>query len=353
MTMPTCRIRVASVVALVALGACARDAATVASKTPEILGTRTVTNTQWDTTWTRGGTDADTVVLFPFAITAHGDRVYVLDAAAKRVVALRASDGSLVWSAGREGRGPSEFREPTAIAVTPTGEIAVADAANARIALLSRTGEFLDHIPLRQVGYVQSMCALGDASLLLSTLELERPVLRLARSGAVTARYDLPWSDADRIPPLARQAVLEPTSDHTGCIMALTFGRGFARFDGKQFQSPHPYIESFDLPEVDVSESERSGKQVRREKMLQRRIAAHDVDVHGNVLAVAFEGTTRDAGRLIDFYDLRTGSYLRSHVLPWASVSLTRAGSSYILLGAGGGGVLAVAPRQPRRHARR
>lgn len=63
----------------------------------------------------------------PWEVGADGEgRVYVLDAAGGRVVVFGRS-GRMVGSVGRPGRGPGELTEPTALAVTPDGDVAVFD----------------------------------------------------------------------------------------------------------------------------------------------------------------------------------------------------------------------------------
>ena len=67
-------------------------------------------------------------------------RVYVLDGAGGRVVVFGRS-GSVVGSVGRPGRGPGELSEPTALAVSADGEVAVYDHGAGGIARWGPSGE--------------------------------------------------------------------------------------------------------------------------------------------------------------------------------------------------------------------
>lgn len=77
----------------------------------------------------------------PWEIGADREgRIYVLDGAGGRVVVFGRS-GSVVGSVGRPGRGPGELSEPTALAVSADGEVAVYDYGAVGIARWGPTGE--------------------------------------------------------------------------------------------------------------------------------------------------------------------------------------------------------------------
>ena len=290
---------------------------------------RSVAAPAWDTLWTRGGTaQDDTLLLMPWALAADSARVYLLDAAAYRVVAFRVADGSLAWVAGRKGGGPGEFAGPTAIATLPDGSVAVADSRNSRVSILDTAGRVTRELSLSEAGDTRSMCALRDGSLLLSTSNDEWPVVLMSAWGRVVRRYQLPWPDLARVPPLARQARLAGTPNWSTCVLALELGRGFAVFDGERFAAPHDYVESFDLPRVDVRRTFSS----RTQRVLERRIAAYDVAVDGREIAAAFEGRTDAARRIIDVYDTQSGAYLRTYLLPDAVANLARWGGRYYIV---------------------
>lgn len=57
---------------------------------------RRIAAARWDTLWVLGGAMQDSVLPHPSRLAAAGDRVYVFDASAARLLAVSAADGSVV-----------------------------------------------------------------------------------------------------------------------------------------------------------------------------------------------------------------------------------------------------------------
>lgn len=333
-----CRPALVAGCAAALLTACQRDAPRAAPASAATVPARRLHEVTWTRVWQRGGADADTAVQFPFRLAADSARVYVLDAAARRVVALRASDGATVWLAGGEGGGPGEFREPSALTVTPAGEVAVADPANSRITLLdAATGALRGSVPAEGVPTVLSMCALPGGDLLLHTLGAPEPIVRMSAQGQIVERVPFPWPDLTRRPAVVMQGYLAPLPGGE-CVLALGVGRGFSVFRGRRFQAPAPYVERFDVPGVEVTRTAEGG---RSEKLSERRVAALDVLASDGEIAVPFEGRTRDAARVVDLYSRRTGRYRETLRLPAPVDGLARAGPLWVALDMAGARVVA------------
>jgi hypothetical protein len=312
-------------IALVSLGACNR--ATSGKSEHE----RKVTTVTWDTVWVRGG-PSDTLLLMPLDVVANARHVYVLDAGAKRVVALRTTDGSLAWTAGGAGPGPKEFNAPTALALTPAGDVLVADHKNARISVINPQGLFTGHIPFTGFDYVQGICSLEDDDILVTTLSRERPVVRLSSHGVLIQRLPLPWPELRSIDPVGRQALLSGSDDFKTCTLALALGRGFAVYRSGGFSIVSDYVEALPTPEVAVSVRESRNGRVTSARLPQRNIAATNASVSAGILSVSFEGKTASAGRLIDRYDLETGTYLETYEFSRPITALTQSGRTVMLL---------------------
>ena len=333
-TRPVGRAKAALIVLAVTAAGCRQGAdagAAGGARTWTASGAiaRRIVAPPWDTLWTRGGTTQDdTLLLMPWALAVDSARVYVLDAAAYRVVAFRAGDGSLAWIAGRKGGGPGEFASPVALATLPEGRIAIADPRNSRVTILDTAGRVTRELSLSEAGDTRSMCALRDGSLLLSTSNDEWPIVLMSPWGRILRRFRLPWPDLAQAPPLARQARLASLPDRSACVLALELGRGFATFDGTRFSAPHQYVEPFELPRVDVRRTFKS----RTQRVVERRIAAYDVAVDGREIAAAFEGRTDAARRLIDLYDAQTGTYVRTYLLNDPVANLARWGGRYYII---------------------
>ncbi|HEX6911158.1 MAG TPA: hypothetical protein VF142_12220 [Longimicrobium sp.] len=297
----------------------------------EPVNERRPTVVAWDTLWVRGG-EADSLLLMPLDVVADAERGYVLDGGGKRVVALRLADGAVAWKVGGAGAGPQEFAAPTALALTPAGEVLVADHQNARISVIDRSGHVAGHVPFREFTYVQGLCALADGDVLVATMEAERPIVRISREGEVKQRLDLPWPELRNVPPLARQAFLAGTADHRECALALAVGRGLAVYRDGDFQAVTDYVESVAPPQVDVASRRTDGGHTQTTRMRRPDIAATDVAADVGTVAVSFQGKSRSAGKIIDHYDLRTGLYLESYEFTRPIQSLARVGNRYLLL---------------------
>jgi hypothetical protein len=79
--------------------------------------------------------------------TADDGRIRILDPTAHRIVVLD-STGAVVGAFGRRGRGPGEFEFPSALSVSPNGEVAVIDLAQRAAVRFTATGEPLALRPI-------------------------------------------------------------------------------------------------------------------------------------------------------------------------------------------------------------
>ena len=78
----------------------------------------------------------------PRALAAHGDRLYVADTEAHRIVVLDQS-GKTVLSWGLKGNKPGQFKYPAGIAIDEQGLIYVADTGNNRIQVFDGEGKWV------------------------------------------------------------------------------------------------------------------------------------------------------------------------------------------------------------------
>lgn len=84
--------------------------------------------------------------------------IYVMDQGNHR---LRAFDdrGRPLWSAGREGQGPGEFRVPTGVAANPDGTVSVWDVGKRSVIDYGSDGTFLRERPVEGTGFFGSESA--------------------------------------------------------------------------------------------------------------------------------------------------------------------------------------------------
>lgn len=93
--------------------------------------------------------------------------VYVLDYGNNRLVAFN-PDGSLRWSAGREGEGPGEFSNAYGMAGDGDGRLYVSNQMNGRIDIWTTDGTFVESIGIDELGVRGSVEAHTNGSLVLS-----------------------------------------------------------------------------------------------------------------------------------------------------------------------------------------
>lgn len=111
------------------------------------------------------------VRLFPQDVAADDrDRLYVLDRTENRVVIFDAR-GEQVGAVGRIGDGPGELRSPTALGVTASGQLAVADSRKRAIVRFSEQGAVLPELSTHTWGLVQRLVPLARASFLIVTTQ--------------------------------------------------------------------------------------------------------------------------------------------------------------------------------------
>lgn len=73
---------------------------------------------------------------------ADDGRVYVADGYCNARIVVYGADGSKLYEWGRPGTGPGEFNLPHSIALSPEGEVYVADRENGRVQWFSPEGEY-------------------------------------------------------------------------------------------------------------------------------------------------------------------------------------------------------------------
>lgn len=297
--------------------------------------TRVMRESSWAPAWTAGGTSADTFLLQPLTLTADDEHVYVLDRGGSRVVALRATDGSVAWLAGREGSGPGELKRPQGITRSPRGEVIVSDAGNGRLAIFGTDGRFRRTVALSTPPYFDNLCALADGSVVVRSIGPVAPVFRVGRDGESLSTPPLPWKDLNgRYRAVARQGWLANIPGTDDCIYALRLGRGFTRLSNDRFGPAHPYVEAFDMPPTEVQRGPHG--EFKGERVSGSIEAARGIGVGGTQLMVAFWGQSERQGRVLDYYDLQSGEYLHSEPLPYFEGFAAAGDRAYILTSVGG-----------------
>ena len=108
---------------------------------------RHMEETHWLVDTLIGGEPDDTTLLIPGLMAFQNGHLLVYDYGDARLKVF-GPDGTWLWSFGRFGDGPGEFRNPTDVMVGADGLVWVLDRGAGRITRISPSGEFFDLITL-------------------------------------------------------------------------------------------------------------------------------------------------------------------------------------------------------------
>lgn len=269
---------------------------------------------EWRQTLRIGGAQDDSALVSPFRLAASPAGVHLLDYYPKRVLHY-GHDGRRMWSFGREGAGPDEFRDPRDLKVDTAGRTWVLDPANARVVVLQHDGSVLRRLPLGSLQNAPREMVPGtDAgALLMADVRGENPLVRVDSAGRVLGRDPFPWKGFSRMEYLATQ-VISASSPWTGdWVMAFRMGDGFFTYTREAQGRRGWFVEHVPFPEVEVTRNGGTTTWRHREPPV---VAAVSVTLSPERVYVLFGGTTRDRGKLVDSYSLRDGSYTGTYRLP-------------------------------------
>lgn len=292
------------------------------SNDPGQKSARRFIKSDWQTVLVIGGGARDTTLLYPLQMAADSSGLYVFDHG--RNALLKFDDaGHLLWSQGREGSGPGEYKRVRDIAIG-FGTILVVDAANTRIARIDKqSGRHLGYISLANVGLGEWVQVLDTTRTLVVTGGHETSAFIIDNYGAVQKEFSLPLPDYRDTDWLLRQIVMAkmdaPSASWTAGYMMSSAWVNVP--SGKQ-----PYISHFVESQSDGKvEQRRSGStQTTMVKNATRGVQTLSRD--GNTLIALFAGSTKDKLRILDYYDLRSGKYIHSRLLPFAA-------SNFVVMG--------------------
>jgi hypothetical protein len=112
--------------------------------------------------WSHVGSLNDTTILTPSTIVVTTNVVAVSDRGPKRLLGLDRDNGSIVWTAGREGSGPGEFREPVLFPDGP-GSLLVVDYSLRRLSTWSSEGTRVTERSFGSFGLISGACRVSDS----------------------------------------------------------------------------------------------------------------------------------------------------------------------------------------------
>lgn len=265
---------------------------------------RVRSSVEFDTLWVFGG-PSDTVLAAPWMPRLDGAQGMVFFDVTNLAAYRIGADGELLWSWGRKGEGPGELGNVRALDVAADGSVVLVDSGNRRVVRLSADGRLLEEVPVpARSSFVTSVAALRGG--------------RFVVDGGVEGSFLALWDGDDAV------AVESPTGlgrafallqqgtvvrwGENGWVFGFFYGNGWATYREAQLLDVFPYVEHFDFPRA---------RQVGQGMRMTRRPTetGRSLSVVGDTLFVLFGGE-KVAGRALDKFDLRSGAYLETEVLP-------------------------------------
>jgi hypothetical protein len=242
-------------------------------------------------------------------MTFNEGRLYIVDRAAPRLVALDARTGAYLWRVGRRGSGPAEFAGIASIYPDRNGGVGVVDIRNRRISRMTPDGRFAEIVPTGKLGQQPNQaCRYGDTHLLTADV-FRDSLVEFDSLGTPVRRLSPLWPDLGGADWESRQVVLRSDAASAACLVALSTGRGFAVLKAGQQPVFAPYVETFEVYKVGDRKDERELK----------FWATYQASLAQDTVFILFSGRTREKDRLIDRYSARTGAYLDTYRLPFAT----------------------------------
>lgn len=270
----------------------------------------------------------DTTLLLPYVVQANDSVAYLFDGADARVKAINQS-GNLLWAFGKRGQGPGEFAVVTDLRLDARGRVWVADAANARVTILTPAGQLERMVPTQP--RLHKIVPIADTAFL--AYDTGDPFLvRYNLSGSRTALRALAGFDAKQRmvaePVLARAALGNVIVGFRWASRLVMVSAGDSLLWGVEG------VDHLGFPAFSSYKTKIAGRDalVERVDPAARAATAGLVeDGHGQVLAWSV-GTGVDRGRIVDHYSTRDGRYLGSTRLPIKPLNIAHTGSQLVLL---------------------
>lgn len=257
-----------------------------------------------------GASERDTALFDPYMLEADGNHAYVVEGDQR----IQAYDtmARLVWSVGRDGGGPGEFRNIRDLKIAPNREIWAHDPVNARITRIGTNGRVTGFIPVR-VGHSESMAPTSNTTAVLQPRYDQADIVTIDTSGQVIDSDTVRWKGFQELEVLSKQ--FETANDPaTGrWVLAFSFGNGWFAFEGHGGSERRFYVEPTAFPAV-VKEVTNGGAAVST-KLVRGDLSAHAVALVGDTMFVLFGGKELSRQQL-DLYSWTSGKYLGTIALP-------------------------------------
>ena len=275
-------------------------------------GHRVFDTASFDTLWTLGTESDSTFGLLWSPRRAPGGGLYIADIGNAKLHHVNPA-GELVWSYGRRGQGPGELLEVRVFDVDAQGNAVIIDNPNRRVVQVGHDGSLLREFSLPQeVGYTSAVAALDNGN--LAVAHLGGPWALLSRDGEFLQRIEPPWEGFADKPflELVGQGISVRGTDRW--VYSFDTAGEWIVFEDANVVERYPHIEHVPFANVTVTNTVHGGSLASYEGTPTHTTA--DLAVKKDTLFVLYFGTTEHSSRVVDKYDINTGNYLGSLLLP-------------------------------------
>lgn len=212
-----------------------------------------------------------------------------------------------------------------------SGGVVLADSGNRRLLYFSPDGLLAKEVTVRDESFalISGVVELADGTVVLDT-DGPTPWLLVSPGTGETTPVPAPWEGFDRMNYLQRSGGI----GGSGATWAFGFvaGNGFFVMEHDVVVGTYPYVEHADFPEVGVSSPERGTTIVR---LLSRpKYSGYALSLREDTMFVLPGGTTSARMRVLDKYNLSTGRYMASQMLPGTASNFAVAGNDQVYLAA-------------------
>lgn len=317
--------------AIAAAGGCGGDASSNGESAPR--PDRALVEVEWDTLVYLAPEPDDTLLYAANHAVASERGFWVLDQIGARVAHFD-WEGELQWYAGRQGSGPGELLDPRMLELDREDRVWVLDLGNQRISGFDAQGVPVDDVSLAGLDariHAFATDAAGERFFGMVATEHLRPVA-IDREGRVDRGSRIRIPDLpDGSSGIALQGGISSGRDGDAWVYALTMGDGLFRMDGVEVEGERlRYPEWIPFSGMVVREEVDGDVRSRTTQLTEPNFSARGVALDDDRILVPFHGRTAQRRRLIDTYELSSGRYLESVLLPRAG--LVGAGAGRIIL---------------------
>lgn len=284
---------------------------------PDQADTRVIGPAPEPVTIVRGGV-GDSILLKPGnALAVRGDRIAVMDFG-RMAIEMFNTEGDLLWIAGKQGDGPAEFREPDGVTIDEGGRTWVLDRSHMSVTPIDKNGrmEVPHPIPISADEDRPGGLLVGDDGTLLFTWRNTGSLGAWDPTASTAKVYPHPWRARDDYDPMSIQAELVRGPGRL-ITHVFTMGGGFQSVAlGDEYEHLVPFVERTPIPGIRTDRRRDGDTRITIRALEASYRAAIGSAISGNTLYVLFEGATQSRRRLIDRYEVPSGRYLGSWLLP-------------------------------------